>query len=85
MVHILPGRPAGKPDQMSPIDAAVPPTCPPRPIRSRRLLAWLSGRFAIEALEVVRSRMPPLSFGRVGAFHYAVTRLGKSRSYWSAT
>ena len=24
MVHILPGRPAGKPDQMSPIDAAVP-------------------------------------------------------------
>src|SRR5690625_5229145 len=25
MVHILPGRPAGKPDQMSPIHAAVPP------------------------------------------------------------
>src|SRR5690625_7831061 len=24
MVHILPGRPAGKPDQMSPIHAAVP-------------------------------------------------------------
>lgn len=26
MVHVLPGRPTGKPDEMSPIDAAAPPS-----------------------------------------------------------
>src|SRR5699024_2621421 len=31
MVHILPGRPVGKPDQMSPIHAAVPSSTPSPP------------------------------------------------------
>ena len=45
-MHILPGRPAGKPDQMSPIDAAVP-----------RLFVAVNGLSSV-AREAHRERTP---------------------------